>query len=157
MDSNIFIAKEHIGKTVNGFTIPDQLKVSSNRGVGNLAARMGIYLVQMSPEKAIALMPLEGNEQTVGLMHGGAYCVLGETIGSIMANFHARTIDESSYAVGIDINATHSASMNRGWVTARAEAIRLGKKLTFHQINIEDENKRRLSTVRITNIILSGR
>ncbi|MFW1406340.1 PaaI family thioesterase, partial [Vibrio parahaemolyticus] len=75
------------------------------RGMGALAEKMGIEWVEFSIDRCVATMPVEGNTQPVGLLHGGAYVVLGESLGSMAANLHAGT---GRLAVGIDINATHT-------------------------------------------------
>lgn len=135
---------------VNGLAIPDQEQVTRGAGVGNLAKKMGVLFVEISPERSVAVMPVEGNEQPYGLLHGGAYCVLGESLGSVSAAVHA---GKGRYAVGIDINATHTASATSGWVTAECRAIHLGGSLAVHEIVVTDSGGRRCSTVRITNMI----
>ncbi|WP_156761824.1 hotdog fold thioesterase [Microbacterium karelineae] len=120
------------------------------RGIGALAERMGVEFTELSAERSVATMPVEGNTQPVGLLHGGAYVVLGESLGSMSANFHA---GEGRLAVGVDINATHTASATSGIVTGTCTAIHLGRTLAVHEIVITDERGRRCSTVRITNLI----
>jgi len=126
------------------------LEWASERGLGALAEKMGIELVEFSAERSVATMPVEGNTQPVGLLHGGAYVVLGESLGSMAANLHA---GPGRLAVGIDINATHTSSATRGLVTGTCTAIHLGNTLTVHEIVVTDERGRRCSTVRITNLI----
>src|SRR3954464_14821459 len=84
-----------------------------------LAVRLGIELTEASPERVVATMPVEGNTQPYGLLHGGASCVLAETVGSIGAVLHGATVDRP-YAVGVDINATHHRGVRKGTVTAIA-------------------------------------
>ena len=67
----------------------DGLSWAKDRGLGALADKMGIELVEFTLEKAVARMPVAGNSQPVGLLHGGAYVVLGESLGSMHANLHA--------------------------------------------------------------------
>jgi 1,4-dihydroxy-2-naphthoyl-CoA hydrolase len=117
---------------------------------GQLARKMGIDLLELSAEKSVATMPVEGNRQVIGLLHGGAHVVLAESLGSMSSAIHA---GPGRIAVGIEINATHSRSVSEGVVTATCEALVLGRTLTTHQITITDENGRRLSTVRMTNFI----
>ena len=118
------------------------------RGLGALADKMGIEMVEFSEDRAVATMPVEGNTQPVMLLHGGAYVVLGETLGSMHANFFA---PEGYVAVGIDINATHTGSATSGTVTGVCTPISLGRSLAVHEIIVSDESGRRCSTVRITN------
>ncbi|WP_345750241.1 hotdog fold thioesterase [Microbacterium rhizophilus] len=120
------------------------------RGIGVLAERMGVQFSEFTAERSVATMPVEGNTQPVGLMHGGAYVVLGETMGSMAANYHAGA---GRLAVGLDINATHTTSAREGVVTATCTAIHLGRTTTVHEIVVVDEAGRRCSTVRITNLI----
>jgi uncharacterized protein (TIGR00369 family) len=124
--------------------------VAARRGIGDLAQKMGIEILELSAERAIATMPVQGNTQPRGLLHGGAYLVLGETLGSFAANVWA---GENSYAVGIEISASHSKSATTGKVTGVATAISLGKTLTVHEIVVTNEAGERCSTVRITNLI----
>jgi len=120
------------------------------RGMGALADKMGIQLLELSAERAVATMPVEGNTQPLGLVHGGAYVVLAESLGSFAANVAA---GEGRFAVGIEINASHSRSATEGIVTGVCTAISIGRTLATHEIAISDEKGRRLSTVRITNLL----
>ena len=120
-----------------------------SRGLGALADKMGIIFTEFTRERAVATMPVDGNTQPIGLLHGGAYVVLGESLGSMHANYVAKP---GTVAVGVDINATHTGSARTGIVTAVCTPIRLGGTLTVHEIVITDESGRRCSTVRITNV-----
>jgi uncharacterized protein (TIGR00369 family) len=128
----------------------DAKLLSAKRGVGELAQKMGIEILELSAERAIATMPVTGNTQPLGLLHGGAYLVLGETLGSFAANVWA---GEQAHAVGIEISASHSKSATEGLVTGVATAISLGKTLTVHEIVVSNEKGERCSTIRITNLI----
>jgi 1,4-dihydroxy-2-naphthoyl-CoA hydrolase len=124
--------------------------LASKRGVGELAQKMGIEILELSAERAVATMPVNGNTQPLGLLHGGAYLVLGETLGSFAANVWA---GPNAHAVGIEISASHSKSATQGLVTGVATAISLGKTITVHEIVVTNEKGERCSTVRITNLI----
>ncbi|WP_336645711.1 hotdog fold thioesterase [Microbacterium sp. USHLN186] len=126
------------------------LEWATHRGMGALAEKMGIEFTEFSVERAVATMPVEGNTQPVGLLHGGAYVVLGESLGSMAANLHA---GPGRLAVGIDINATHTRSATSGFVTGVCTPVHLGRSLTVHEIAVTDEQGRRCSTIRITNMI----
>ena len=93
----------------------DGLEWAAARGMGALAEKMGLEFTEFSAAHSVATMPVEGNTQPVGLLHGGAYVVLGETMGSMAANYHA---GPGRLAVGLDINATHTSSARTGFVTA---------------------------------------
>lgn len=128
----------------------DALEWVTSRGMGALAEKMGMEFTEFSPERAVARMPVAGNTQPVGLLHGGAYVVLGESLGSMHANLHA---GPGRLAVGIDINATHTRSATEGWVTGVCTPLHLGRSLTVHEIVVTDDQGRRCSTVRITNMV----
>jgi len=129
---------------------PAAAELMQSRGLGPLAEKMGIELLELSAERAVATMPVEGNTQPLGVLHGGAHVVLGESLGSFAANVWAHP---DKVAVGIEVNASHSRSATSGIVTAVCSAINLGKSLAVHEIVISDEAGRRLSTVRITNYL----
>jgi uncharacterized protein (TIGR00369 family) len=121
---------------------------------GALAVKMGIEFIELSASRSVARMPVEGNTQVIGLLHGGAHVVLGETLGSVSSAIHA---GPGRFAVGIEINATHTRSITDGWVTGTCEALNLGRSLATHEIVMRDEQGRRLSTVRMTNMLLDQR
>jgi len=117
---------------------------------GQLVQRMGIEFHKLTAEESIATMPVEGNRQVIGLLHGGAHVVLGESLGSLSSAIHA---GPGRIAVGIEINATHSRSVSEGLVTGTCRALVLGRTLCTHEIVMTDEQGRRLSTVRMTNYL----
>lgn len=117
---------------------------------GQLATKMGIEFLELSAERSVATMPVEGNRQVVGLLHGGAHVVLAESLGSISAAIHA---GPGRIAVGIEINASHSRSVTEGIVTGTCEAVSLGRTLATHAITVRDEAGRVLSTIRMTNYL----
>jgi uncharacterized protein (TIGR00369 family) len=129
---------------------PAAAELMQQRGLGALADKMGIELLELSAERTVARMPVAGNTQPLGVLHGGAHVVLGESLGSFSANVWAHP---AGYAVGIEVNASHSKSATEGWVTGVCTALSLGRTLTLHEIVICDEAGNRLSTVRITNLI----
>jgi uncharacterized protein (TIGR00369 family) len=128
----------------------DGLEWAANRGMGALAEKMGLEFTEFSVERCVATMPVEGNTQPVGLLHGGAYVVLGESLGSMAANLHA---GPGRLAVGVDINATHTRSATSGIVTGVCTPVHLGRTITVHEIVVTDDQGRRCSTIRITNHI----
>jgi len=124
------------------------------RGQGALDIKMGIQLVEASPERLVATMPVEGNTQPIGLLHGGANVVLAESLGSIGTQLHA---GPERKIVGVDINATHHKSATSGLVTAVATPVSLGKTMCCYEIVITNEKGERTCTARITCLILQPR
>ncbi|MET8334885.1 hotdog fold thioesterase [Streptosporangium canum] len=122
----------------------EQLGVSHR---DTLVQRMGIEITEAAPERVVGRMPVEGNIQPYGLLHGGASCVLAETLGSTGAALHA---GPGRIAVGIEINATHHRSATSGHVTGVATLIHGGRTIATYDIAITDEQGRRVCTSRLT-------
>ena len=116
----------------------------------SLMQRMGIEMVQASPERLVATMPVAGNTQPYGLLHGGASVVLAETLGSFGAALHA---GPGKAVVGLDINATHHRAARTGLVTGIATPISLGRTLACYEVIVTDEAGKRICTSRITCMI----
>ena len=120
--------------------------------LGELDEKMGVVVEEQSAERVVATMPVEGNRQSLGLVHGGASVALGEMLGSWAAVIHGSTMGK--VAVGVDINATHHASATSGRVRGVATAIHLGRSVTNHEVVITHiDTGKRLCTVRITNYL----
>ncbi|WP_030144858.1 hotdog fold thioesterase [Spirillospora albida] len=114
---------------------------------GDLGRAMGIELVEATPERVVGRMPVKGNTQPYGLLHGGASCVLAESLGSTGAALHA---GEGRIAVGVEINATHHRSATEGHVTGVATRVHGGRTLATYDIVITDDRGRRVCTARLT-------
>jgi uncharacterized protein (TIGR00369 family) len=121
---------------------------------GALNSKMGFELLAITPERVVGRMPVAGNTQPYGLWHGGASCVLAETLASMGSHMHAQP---NRIAVGVDINATHHRSVTAGWVTGTATALHLGRSVASYDIMITDDADRRLCTARVTCQLVSPR
>ena len=130
------------------------MQILRERGRGELDKKMGIEIIEASPERLVATMPVEGNTQPLGLLHGGANVVLAESLGSIGTQLHA---GPHRRIVGVDINATHHKSATSGFVTGTASAVTLGKTLCCYNVEITNEKGERTCTARITCLILAER
>ncbi|MFF4123212.1 PaaI family thioesterase [Microbispora rosea] len=113
----------------------------------HLHQRMGLEILEASAERVVGRMPVKGNTQPHGLLHGGASCVLAETLGSTGAALHA---GPGRIAVGIEINATHHRSATSGHVTAVATRVHGGRTLATYVIEITDDAGRAVCTARLT-------
>ncbi len=117
---------------------------------GTLAHTMGIKILSASGTEVVATMPVAGNVQPYGLLHGGASCVLAETIGSLAAALHAGL---GRVVVGIEISATHHRAARDGEVTAVATLAHGGRTLATYDIVISDPAGQRVCTSRLTCLI----
>ena len=117
---------------------------------GHLGARMGIEILEASPERVVGTMPVEGNTQPYGLLHGGASAVLAETPGSVGAMLHC---GPERYAVGVDLNATHHRGTRSGLDTGVATPLHRGRSTATYEIIISDEQDRRICSARLTCLL----
>ena len=122
--------------------------------MGALNDKMGFELLKITPEEVIGRMPVAGNTQPYGLWHGGASCVLAETLASLGSFMYAQP---ERVSVGVDINATHHRSVTAGWVTGTATALRLGNTVASYEIVITDDADRRVCTARVTCQLVTQR
>jgi uncharacterized protein (TIGR00369 family) len=113
---------------------------------------MGVNVTEASPERVVGTMPVEGNTQPYGLLHGGASCVLAETLGSIGAVMHGALVDRP-FAVGVDINATHHKAVRSGIVTGVATPLHRGRTAVTYEIVITDDAGDRVCTARLTCLL----
>lgn len=117
---------------------------------GQLADKLGIEITDFSPDRLVATMPVAGNLQPYGLLHGGASCVLAETLGSTAAALHA---GPDRAAVGLDLHATHHRAARSGTVTAVCTPLHRGGTVATYEIAISDESGQRICTVRMTCLL----
>ncbi len=129
-------------------------EILNDRGRGALDKKMGIEITEASPHRLVGRMPVEGNTQPFGLLHGGANVVLAESLGSVGTHLHA---GPSRRIVGIEISASHHKSATEGYVTAVATAVTLGKTLCTYNVEITNDKGEKTCTARITCLILAQR
>lgn len=112
-----------------------------------LGSRMGMEWLVTTPDLVSARIPVKGNTQPFGLLHGGASAVLAESVGSVLANLNA---GEGRFAVGIELSCSHHRSADHGFVTAVATPLSIGRSLVSTQIIIRDDADRLICTARLT-------
>ncbi|MFF6786130.1 hotdog fold thioesterase [Streptomyces sp. NPDC012510] len=117
---------------------------------GHLGTRMGVRIVEASADRVVGVMPVEGNTQPYGLLHGGASAVLAETLGSVGSMLHAGS---SKIAVGVDLNCTHHRGVRSGLVTGVASPLHRGRSTATYEIVISDEAGKRVCTARLTCLL----
>jgi uncharacterized protein (TIGR00369 family) len=117
---------------------------------GHLGTRMGVQITEASADRVVGTMPVEGNTQPYGLLHGGASAVLAETLGSIGSMLHGGS---SKIAVGVDLNCTHHRGVRSGLVTGVATPVHRGRTMATYEIAISDEAGRRVCSARLTCLL----
>ncbi len=128
----------------------DILAAMGAASAGTLVERMEIEYVELTPERLVARMPVRGNTQPYGLLHGGASAVLAETLGSIGAQLVA---GPGRVAVWYDLNATHHRAAREGFVTGVATPVSVGRTLACFEVVITDEGGARICTSRLTCLL----
>lgn len=120
---------------------------------GALDEKLGIVVQEQSAQRVVATMPVSGNTQSLGRLHGGATAAFAEALGSWAAMIHASASDR--VCVGVDLNITHHRGASTGTLRGTASALHLGRRTTTHEIVIDDEAGRRIATARITNLLIA--
>ena len=115
--------------------------------VEQLADRMGIEILTMTLDEVVGRMPVKGNRQPFGLLHGGASAVLAETLGSTLSALHAMP---ERFPVGLELACTHHRSATEGFVTGVARPLHVGRSTSTSEIVISDEQGRRVCTAKLT-------
>lgn len=129
------------------------LTIITNRGQNSMSDFLGIEFTEIGDHYLSARMPISAKvKQPIGIMHGGASCVLAETLASTAANF---CVPSHYYCVGLDINTNHIRAIKEGFVIAKAEPYHLGKSTQVWGIDIHDENNKRISITRLTLAVLA--
>ncbi|GAA1396519.1 hotdog fold thioesterase [Pseudonocardia kongjuensis] len=127
---------------------PAQLpQIPPEHAGGQLNDRMGIEIVSLSLEEVVGRMPVAGNLQPFGLLHGGASGVLAETLGSTLSALHALP---ERFPVGLELACTHHRSATTGHVTGTARPIHVGRSTSTSEIVLVDDEGRRICTARLT-------
>ena len=121
---------------------------------GTLIERMGITIDRVGPDGAEGTMPVDGNTQPYGLLHGGASAVLAETLASLAAMAHA---GPGRVAVGVELSASHHRSVRSGTVRGVARAVHLGRSLATYDVVVDDGAGRRICTARLTCMLIDER
>lgn len=109
--------------------------------------RLGIQVLTASPDEVIGTMPVAGNEQPFGALHGGASVVLAESLASIGSALHA---GPDAGVVGIEVNATHHRAVRSGLVSGRAIPLHRGRRVATWQVEIRDDDGLLSCTARVT-------
>lgn len=129
------------------------LNIVNERGKNTMSENLGIEFIDMGDNYLVARMPVDQRtKQPMGIMHGGASCVLAETVGSTAANFCVDS--EKYYCVGLDINTNHIRSVREGFVVGKATPFHLGRTTQVWNIEIRNEEGKLVSINRLTMSVL---
>ena len=121
--------------------------------VSPLDVKLGLELTEVTPTRACGRYPVAGNTQPAGLWHGGATCVVAETLASLAAMAEA---GPNGRAVGVELNASHLRAAREGWVTGVATAVRIGKRLATYSVELTDDDGQIIAVARVSVMISRG-
>ena len=129
------------------------LEMFADLGKNTMSEHIGIEWVELGTDYLKAKMPVDHRTiQPYGLLHGGASCVLAETLGSVGA---AMVIDQGLYyCVGIEINANHIRGIKKGHVFGKASPLHLGSSTHVWDIKITNEEDKLICVSRLTVAII---
>ncbi|WP_328611099.1 hotdog fold thioesterase [Amycolatopsis sp. NBC_00345] len=132
------------------------IKLGNYAGIDPAAAdqqlndKIGLKLVEVTPERVVATIPVEGNLQPYGLLHGGANATLAESIGSTVAALNA---GPDRAAMGLELSCTHHRAVRSGTVTGVATPLHVGRGTITVEIVLTDDEGRRTCTARLTCVV----
>ena len=112
-----------------------------------LNTRLGIEILEATPERVVGTLPVKGNRQPYGLLHGGASACLAETLGSVAAALNA---GPDRAAMGVELSCTHHRAVSDGLVTGVCRPLHVGRSISTFEIVLTDESGRRTCTARLT-------
>jgi len=115
-----------------------------------LDTKLGVVITDYDPDRLVATIPVEGNQQPAGLLHGGATCALAETVGSWAAALHAGA---DRQVVGIELNVSYLRGATEGTVTAVCTPVRRGRTLATFRIEMTDDAGRPTASARLTCLV----
>ena len=126
----------------------------NQRAENTLSSHLGIQFTDVGEDHLKATMPVDDRtRQPLGILHGGASCVLAETIGSTAAQY---CVDfPQQYCVGLDINTNHVRSIKAGIVTATTRPYHLGRSTQVWSIEIHNDQQQLISITRLTMAVLT--
>ena len=138
---------------MNIWKTPLTVAAADQRSQNTMVTHLGIEFVEVGDDYLIAKMPVDHRtKQPIGIMHGGASCVLAETVGSIAANYCLDLTKQ--YCVGLDINTNHIRAVREGFVYATAKPFHIGRSTQVWSIEIKDEQGKLVSVNRLTMAVL---
>jgi 1,4-dihydroxy-2-naphthoyl-CoA hydrolase len=115
-----------------------------------LNTKVGMRFLELSPKRVVGSIPVEGNRQPYGLLHGGANAVLAEALGSTVAALNTAS---DMVAVGVELSCTHHRAVHAGTVTGVAVPLHVGRSTITTEIVLSDDEGRRTCTARLTCVV----
>jgi 1,4-dihydroxy-2-naphthoyl-CoA hydrolase len=119
----------------------------SGESMGTLVPRLGLQFLETGPDRVVARIPVEGNTQPYGLLHGGATAALCETVASFGA---ALAAGPEKLVMGIELNINHIRAVRDGHVVATGTPLHVGKTTAVWDMHVHDDGGRLVAVSRLT-------
>ena len=132
----------------------DGLRLAQETTRGTLMEKLGVRFLEAGPDRVVASMPVDGNTQPYGMLHGGATAALCETIASFGTAF---LVGPTRRVVGIELNINHIRSVKEGTVTATGIPLHVGRSTAVWNMEVRDDQDRLVAVSRLTLAIRAAR
>ena len=130
-----------------GATREGALQMASDAVKGTMMERIGIEWLDIGLERVVARIPVEGNTQVYGQLHGGATAALCESVGSIGT---AVATGLEKVVVGVQLSVNHLRAVSEGFITATGVPLRVGRTLALWDMRVHDEQQRLIASATLT-------
>jgi uncharacterized protein (TIGR00369 family) len=126
----------------------------SEQEIGSLAPKLGLEFLEISPQRMVARIPVHGNTQPYGILHGGATAALCETVASVGT---AVAVGMEKRVMGIELNVNHIRAAREGFVTATGVPLHVGRTTAVWDVKVHDDQGRLTAAGRLTLTIRESR
>jgi 1,4-dihydroxy-2-naphthoyl-CoA hydrolase len=118
-----------------------------SESLGTLIHAIGLEFLESGPDRVVARIPVKGNTQPYGVLHGGATAALCETVASFGT---ALAAGPRKRVMGIELNVNHIRAVREGHVTATGAALHVGKTTAVWDMKVQDDEGRLVAVSRLT-------
>ena len=115
--------------------------------LGTLMETLGLEFLESGPDRVVARIPVKGNTQPYGVLHGGATAALCETVASFGT---ALAAGPDKIVMGVELNVNHIRAVREGYVTATGTPLHLGRTTAVWDMRVHDDDGRLVAVSRLT-------
>jgi uncharacterized protein (TIGR00369 family) len=144
------VAQTAPGSPLSQVPPEDVVRLVNENMRGGLPEKLGIEYLELSAERVVARMPVAGNVQPYGILHGGATAALCETVASVGT---ALQVPAEKRVTGIELNINHLRAVREGSVTATGAPVHMGRTTAVWDMRVHDDEGRLIAVSRLTLVI----
>lgn len=135
------------------YTLED---LQQEREKPTLASFLGMEFTELGSNYIVGTLPVnEKTKQIHGILHGGATCVLTETLGSVASLLVVNP--ETHRAVGSVITTNHLRPTSEGKVTAICRPVHIGNSKHVWDIQVFNEEGKITAKTELTCAVIEKR